>query len=67
MQLRYKASKIVKELFVAYMEDPMLLPNEYRSKINERGLARVVTDYISGMTDRYAFRQYNRLFVAESV
>lgn len=67
MQLRYKAAKIVKELFTAYMEDPMLLPNEYRAKVSERGLARVVTDYISGMTDRYAFRQYNLLFVAESI
>jgi dGTPase len=49
------------------MSDELLLPEEFRLKVITDGLARVVTDYISGMTDRYAFRQYNKLFTVERV
>lgn len=67
IQLRYKASNIIKRLFDAYISDSMLLPESYQSKINNFGLNRVVADYVSGMTDRYAFRQYNRLFSVENI
>ena len=67
MQLRFKASNIVRSLFEAYMSDSMLLPEQYQRRIDSDGVNRVVADYISGMTDRYAFRQYNRLFTVESV
>jgi dGTPase len=66
-QLRYKASMVVKNLFEAYMSDYNLLPTNYISRIDKDGLHRVVADYISGMTDRYAFRQYNRLFTVENI
>jgi dGTPase len=49
------------------MSDSMLLPEQYQNRIAIDGVHRVVADYISGMTDRYAFRQYNRLFSVESV
>jgi dGTPase len=67
MQLRFKASNIIRALFNAYISDYMLLPEQYQRRIEYDGLYRVVADYISGMTDRYAFRQYNRLFTVESV
>ena len=67
MQLRFKASNIIRSLFGAYISDPMLLPEQYQKRITSDGLHSVVADYISGMTDRYAFRQYNRLFTVESV
>ncbi len=67
MQLRYKAENIVRALFEAFMSDERLLPDQFQRKVNKDGLPRVVADYISGMTDRYAFRQYNRLFSVESV
>jgi dGTPase len=67
MQLRFKASNIIHSLFTAYSSDYMLLPEDYQRRIESDGLYRVVADYISGMTDRYAFRQYNRLFTVESV
>lgn len=67
MQLRYKVANIIKSLFNAYMSDELLLPEQFRRKVEKDGLHRVVADYISGMTDRYAFRQYNRLFLVESV
>lgn len=67
MQLRYKSEKIIRSLFEAFMSDVRLLPEQYKLKIEQSSHARVVADYISGMTDRYAFRQYNRLFSVESV
>lgn len=67
MQLRYKASNIIVSLFNAYISDYMLLPGEFQKRIDKDGVYRVVGDYISGMTDRYAFRQYNRLFMVETV
>lgn len=66
-QLRYKASHIIKKLFDAYVSDYALLPEDYQARINKLGLSQVVADYISGMTDRYAFRQYNRLFSIENI
>jgi dGTPase len=64
-----KADRIVKALFGAFMEDSQILPPEYQQKSREReqaagvaGRARVVADYIAGMTDRYAIGEYERLF-----
>lgn len=67
IQLRFKASNIIKQLFDAYVSDYMLLPEDYQKRIDKFGLTRVVADYVSGMTDRYAFRQYNRLFTVENI
>ena len=45
------------------------MPPEYKDKAkqaecnsNESGRARVVADYIAGMTDRYAIKEYERIF-----
>jgi dGTPase len=64
-----KARRIVTGLFQAFMEDPKLLPGEYRERSDrlyglkgERGRARAVADYIAGMTDRYAIKEHDRLF-----
>lgn len=67
MQLRYKAENVIRALFKAFMSNELLLPEQFRMRIAVDGNARVVADYISGMTDRYAFRQYNKLFTVESV
>jgi dGTPase len=67
MQLRFKSANIVRRLFEAFVSDTGLLPESYQEKIPSSGLHRVVADYISGMTDRYAFRQYNRLFTVENI
>ncbi|MDX1488208.1 MAG: deoxyguanosinetriphosphate triphosphohydrolase [Acidiferrobacterales bacterium] len=62
-----KAAGLIKELFDAFMEDPRLLPPQYQGKLPERrsapaGCARVIADYIAGMTDRYAIQEHARLF-----
>ena len=62
-----EAIKIVRELFQAFMQDPSLLPLQYQDKIREQQgqgeQARIVADYIAGMTDRYAMREHSRLFI----
>lgn len=67
MQVRFKASQIIRSLFEAYISDSRLLPENYQAQIKQEGLYRVVTDYISGMTDRYAFKQYSLLFLPPNV
>jgi dGTPase len=62
-RMRVKASRIVRELFEAFMAEPVLLPPDYQDKsgdINKQ--ARKIADYIAGMTDRYAIREHRRLF-----
>jgi dGTPase len=39
-----------------------MLPFDVQSQANELGLERAVTDYIAGMTDRFAGEEYRRLF-----
>ncbi len=63
-----KARRIVRKLFSIFMEEPQLLAPEYRSASHdEYGQARKIADYIAGMTDRYAMRQYRLLFEIEGV
>ena len=60
-----KAQRIVRELFQIFMHDVKLMPDEFqqRAKLDSPvDQARAVADYIAGMTDRYAIREYQRLF-----
>jgi dGTPase len=62
-RMRVKASRIVRELYDAFMAEPVLLPPDYQDQsgdLNKR--ARKIADYIAGMTDRYAIREHRRLF-----
>jgi dGTPase len=67
--MRYRALRTIRGLFDAYLQDSRLLPDEHREAAERRaalqgatGRARTVADYIAGMTDRYAFEEYARLF-----
>ena len=60
-----KGKKVVTELFDLYTEEPGLLPPEWSEQIgrgNKKKTARVVADFIAGMTDRYALREHKKLF-----
>ncbi|MGH8853707.1 MAG: deoxyguanosinetriphosphate triphosphohydrolase [Telluria sp.] len=61
-RMRVKASRIVRELFDAFLQDPVLLPNDYQVAGDPLGQARKIADYIAGMTDRYAIREHRRIF-----
>jgi dGTPase len=63
-RMSVKAQRIIKELFDAFIADPLLMPDEYQLRAQE-DKARTVADYIAGMTDRYAIREYRRLFAVE--
>ena len=61
-----KAEQIVTGLFGVFMDDPRVLPPQYQDKLraspeDRTARARVVADYIAGMTDRYAIREHKRL------
>lgn len=59
-----KAQRIITELFTIFIQDTGLLPDEYQH-MAEQDQARAVADYIAGMTDRYAIKEYQRLFTIE--
>jgi dGTPase len=61
-----KARQIIKALFEAFMEDPKLLPPQYQDKAKQ-DQARTIADYIAGMTDRYAVKEYRHLFSVEEL
>ncbi len=61
-----KAEHVLEELFNAYLNDPRVLPQMVRARMDEQAPARVVCDYIAGMTDRYALQEYQRLFDPET-
>ena len=63
-----KAQRIVRELFEVFMNDTSLLPDDYQKQANtDQDKARAVADYIAGMTDRYAIREYQRLFTVSEL
>jgi dGTPase len=55
-----QAREVLRALFDAYVAAPAELPGEHRLAFDRRGL-RAVADYIAGMTDRFAAREYRRL------
>jgi dGTPase len=64
-----KARRVLNEVFAELMEDPRLMPPDDFARAQwadkEAGMAgraRVVADYIAGMTDRYAVDEHERLF-----
>jgi dGTPase len=58
---KQRAERIVGELFRFWMEHPDKLPGSYRGKAEHEPLARVVCDYIAGMTDNFILEQHGRL------
>jgi dGTPase len=62
---RRRVTAVINDLFPLYMSDPALLPAEWRQDVaearDETALARIVLDYVSGMTDRFALAEHARL------
>ena len=59
LRMTSKAQRIINDLFLAFVDDPRLLPPQYQ---NDEAQYRSVADYIAGMTDRYAVKEHRRLF-----
>lgn len=58
-----KVEKLVAELYTYFKEAPEKMPAFYQSIAEAEGVDRAVTDYISGMSDDYAIRTFEDLFV----
>jgi len=67
MQTTGQAKQVIADLFAAYMASPSELPAAFTARVLQDAavdttkLARVVADYIAGMTDRFASREHERL------
>jgi dGTPase len=57
-----KAEWIVGDLFRTYRDDPNLLPRHAHTRFAREGQMRAISDYIAGMTDRFAMDEHKRLF-----
>ncbi len=69
-----KAGLVIRNLFGAFMDDSAMLPPEQQKQSKklesisgEQGRARVVADYIAGMTDRYAIIEHDRIFAPSAL
>jgi dGTPase len=64
-----KVEKIIPDLFGVFMNKQVLMPDPWQRRIedaggatNDKARARIVCDYVAGMTDRYAIREHERIF-----
>jgi dGTPase len=62
---RSQARRILAEMFQLFLAEPDVLPASWGAKamaVDEDGRARIVCDYIAGMTDRFAIEEHRKLF-----
>ncbi|MBP9952431.1 MAG: deoxyguanosinetriphosphate triphosphohydrolase [Cypionkella sp.] len=66
MAERARVTIVLNDLFPLFLAKPSLLPEEWQHEIqslpDDTSLARMVADYVSGMTDRFALAEHERLF-----
>jgi dGTPase len=64
MKKREEVTLVIRELFPLFLNDPSQLPENWQDELkdaDQTAIARRVCDYISGMTDRYALLEYERI------
>lgn len=70
-RMRSRAKRILRELFDLYLKEPETLPSPWREQVeaenSETKMARIVCDYIAGMTDSFAISEHRRLFNLDSM
>jgi dGTPase len=67
---RSQARRMLAEMFQLFLGEPDVLPAEWYARTqgrSEAGVARVVCDYIAGMTDRFAIEEHRKLFHLDSL
>ena len=67
MRIMGDAETIVRNLFKRYMADPPAMPEAWHAAshgLGEPQRARLIADFVAGMTDRYAVAEHRRLFDA---
>jgi dGTPase len=53
-----KAEQVIADLFSTWMADPALLPASYSGQVKAEGAARIIADYIAGMTDHFVVEMH---------
>jgi dGTPase len=61
LRMNRKAERILVDLYRIYRDDPRQLPRHVLQRFDEDGEARVIADYIAGMTDRFALAEHKKL------
>jgi dGTPase len=71
VEMRREVTSVVRDLFPLFMQTPEELPKQWRKDVAEAAddtaLARIVADYIAGMTDRFAIETHERLLGSDMV
>ena len=71
VEMRVVVTQMVDDLFPFFMENTDELPKQWRKDVadapNKVALARIVADYIAGMTDRFAIQEHTRLIGGEQI
>jgi dGTPase len=62
MRKMYMAKQCIKGLFKAFIEEPDMLPPEYRARLSNTNKNRVIADFISSQSDRSAMKLYRELY-----
>ena len=70
VEMRKQVTAMIEELFPFFMANPEQLPKQWRKDVeevtSETALARIVSDYIAGMTDRFAIQCHDRFLTGET-
>ncbi|NLM72862.1 MAG: deoxyguanosinetriphosphate triphosphohydrolase [Clostridiaceae bacterium] len=61
-----KAERMIRELFLTIINNTKYLPADFQEYIESDGTEQVVLDYVAGMTDRYAVKKFQEIFVPVS-
>ncbi len=71
VEMRVVVTKMVDDMFAFFMENTNELPKQWRKDVaaapDKVALARIVADYIAGMTDRFAIQEHTRLIGGEDI
>ncbi len=66
-RMNKKGQSIIRNLFNAFMADAKLMPDTYRKRIanheKNQSKERIICDYIAGMTDTFAKKEYQEIFM----
>ncbi len=61
VRMGIKAQRVIRELFNLYTDFPNALPDSHFKRIKKDGVKQTISDYISGMTDRFALEEHKKL------
>ena len=62
VRMQTRAEHFLDALFASYVKQPLQLPDDYRAKLEDESVHRVVADYIANLTDRSALHEFQQLF-----